>query len=191
MSSADLRPLLHAATGLFAFLLGVLPRALDLTGAVLGVLAGWVVIPASPLEARLRRPGEPFLCGLRTYPLAVLGLVVLLPDATAAAAWCVFAFGDAAASLVGRHVKAPALFGHRKATWSGSGAFVLVGTAVGWGAGAFVAATGGSAAPALAPVAAAAFAGALVDLVRIPPDDNVPIAATAGLVLATATGLLG
>ena len=117
--------------------------------------------------------------------------MALLPDATAAAAWGVFAFGDAAASLVGRHVRAPSLFGHRKATWSGTGAFLLVGTAVGWGMGAFVSATGGSAAVPLAWVAAAAFGGALVDLVRLPPDDNLPIAAVAGLVLAAGTGLLG
>lgn len=184
IASRELRPALHAATGLVALLLGVLPRPLELAGAAVGLLAGWVVIPCSPLEARLRRPGEPFLGGLRTYPLAVAGLIVALPDTLAAVGWAVFAWGDAAASVVGRHVPAPALFGHRKATWSGSLAFLLVGTAVGWGIGAVVAATGGVPCPSGARIAAAALAATLIDLVPIPPDDNLPHAVAAGLALA-------
>ena len=178
------RPALHAATGLCALLLGVLPRPLALAGAALGLLAGFVVIPRTPLEARLRRPGEPFLGGLRTYPMAVAGLIVALPDTLAAAAWAIFAWGDAAASVVGRHVPAPALFGHRKATWSGSAAFLVVGTAVGCAFAAVVAATGGVAAPSPARIAVAALAATLVDLVPVPPDDNLPHAAAAGLALA-------
>jgi len=189
--SADLRPLLHAVTGLFALCLGFLSWELGMVGACLGLLAGWVVIPMTSLEARLRRPGEPFLGGLRTYPVAVFLLVLLLPSTIAATAWVVFAAGDAAASLVGRHVKAPAVFGHRKATWSGTPAFVVVGTLAGLGAQAFVAATGGGPGVRWAFVVAAAVAAALVDLVRIPPDDNVPNAAAAGLVLAWAAGVLG
>jgi len=88
-------------------------------------------------------------------------------------------------------VKAPAVFGHRKATWSGTPAFVVVGTLAGLGAQAFVAATGGGPGVRWAFVVAAAVAAALVDLVRIPPDDNVPNAAAAGLVLAWAAGVLG
>jgi dolichol kinase len=184
--SADLRPLIHAATGLGALLLGVLPRWAAIACAGLGVVAGWVVLPMTPLEARLRRPGEPFLCGLRTYPLAVLGLVLLLPPSRAAAAWAVLAAGDAAASLVGRRVPAPKVLGHGKATWSGTLAFLVVGAAAAAGAGRFVEATGGGPlGPAWAPLAAGA-AAALVDLVRIPPDDNVPVAAAAGLALALA-----
>lgn len=187
----EFRPLLHAGTGLVALGLGVMPRWMNLTGAVLGLVAGWVVIPATPLEAKLRRPEEPFLCGLRTYPVAVFLLVWLLPPTLAATAWAVFAAGDAAASIVGRHVAAPRLFGHRKATWSGTPAFVVVGTLAGVGAAAFVAATGGAPALPWTSVLAAATAAALVDLVRIPPDDNVPNAGAAGLVVAWAAGLFG
>jgi dolichol kinase len=181
--SADLRPLIHAATGLCALVLGPLPRWAAIACAGFGMLAGWVLLPMMPLERRLRRPGEPFLCGLRTYPLAVLGLVLLLPVTLAAAAWAVLAFGDAAASLVGRHVPAPRVLGHAKATWSGTLAFFAVGAAAAFGVGRFVAATGGGPlGPPWAPLAAGA-AAALVDLVRIPPDDNVPVAAAAGLAL--------
>jgi dolichol kinase len=187
--AADLRPLLHATTGLFALLLGVLPRALDLTGAALGLLAGFVGIPLSGLERRLRRPGEPWLCGLRTYPVAVALLVVFLPDATAASAWSILAFGDAAASVVGRRVPAPRLLGHPKATWAGTLALVVTGTVAGTLVPALVAATGGSAAPPAHAVLLAALAAGAADLLPVPPDDNLPIALAAGGVLAAATGV--
>ena len=82
-----LRPVLHALTGLGALALGVLPHPWAIGAAVLGVLVGWVILPLTSLEGRLRRPGEPFLCGLRTYPVAVLALVILLDPTDAAAAW--------------------------------------------------------------------------------------------------------
>jgi dolichol kinase len=188
----DLRPLVHAATGLVALATGVFPRWLNLAGAVLGVVAGWLVIPRTPLEARLRRPGEPFVGGLRTYPLAVLALVAAFPRAApAAAAWGVLAFGDAAASLVGRRVPAPRVVPGSKATWSGTGALVAFGAAGAWALSAFVAATGGE--PPVPPLwcLLPAVAAALVDLVRIPPDDNLPIAAAAGLTIAAGTGFFG
>jgi dolichol kinase len=188
----DFRPLVHAATGLVALGMGVFPRWLNLAGAVLGVVAGWIVIPRTPLEARLRRPGEPFLCGLRTYPVAVLGLVAAFPVAApAAAAWGVLAFGDAAASIVGRRVPAPRVVPGSKATWAGTAALVLFGAAGAWGLSSLVSATGGGQpVPPLWCLLAACAAG-LVDLVRIPPDDNLPIAAAAGLTIAAGTGFLG
>ena len=127
------RPLLHAATGLLALTLGLLPAPWQLVGAGLGIVAGWIVFPLTAFGRGLERPGEPFLGGLRTYPVAVLALVVLLPRADAAAAWGILAFGDVAAALVGRAVPAPAILGSKKATWSGSGAYLLVGGLAAWG----------------------------------------------------------
>lgn len=193
MSAAGpyLRPRIHAYTGLAALLLGVLPAPWHLVGAAGGVLIGWVVLPLSGLDRMLRRPGEPFLGGLRTYPLAVLGLVLLLPRAEAAAAWGVLAFGDAAASIYGRAVPAPAVFGHSKATWAGSGAYLLVGACAAWALGAGVerlALGTGWVSPGSSPTwiacLAAAGAAAMLDLVPLPPDDNLPAAAAAGVVLA-------
>ncbi len=185
-----LRPAIHAATGLVALSLGLLPPGWAIAGAVLGVLAGWVVLPLSPLERRLRRPEEPFLCGLRTYPLAVLGLILWLTPAEAAAAWGILAFGDSAASIVGTRVPAPSVFGHAKASWSGSLAYLVVGTLAAW------ALSGGvvwlrdtfdfvetGAAPGLMRSALAALAATCLDLVPLPPDDNIPGAAAAGGVL--------
>jgi dolichol kinase len=189
--ASDLRQVVHAATGLVALGTGFLPRWANVAGAVAGVVVGFVVLPMLPLEKRLRRPGEPFLCGLRTYPLAVLGLVLAFPtSAPAAAAWAVLAFGDAAASLVGRRVRAPSVFGHPKATWSGTLALAAVGFAAAYFVSAFVERTGGGAAPPVRWLAAAAVAAAAADLVPIPPDDNLPIAWSAGLVIAAGTGLL-
>lgn len=184
------RPLLHAATGLGALLLGVLPPPWALVCAGLGVLAGWVVFPLTGMEKKLRRPGEPYLGGLRTYPLAVLGLVVLLPRCEAAAAWGVLAFGDAAAAIAGTRWKTPAILGHRKATWSGSGAYLLVGGLVAWGLSqgvAALAAWSGAVEAGAAPPAGICFlaagAAVILDLVPLPPDDNLPAAAAAGGVL--------
>lgn len=192
-----LRPALHAATGLCALALGVLPREGAILCAVGGIAAGWIAIPLF-LEDVLRRPGEPWLGGLRTYPIAVLGLVLFLPPAEAAAAWAILAFGDAAATVVGTRVKAPRIFGHPKATVSGSLAYLLVGSLAAWGMSNAVHALGSSFAwvdPGAAPGAArcmlAASSATLVDMVRIPPDDNLPAAGVAGAVLALTRGLGG
>lgn len=188
--SSLLRPAIHAATGLVALSLGLLPHPWAIVGGAFGVLAGWVLLPLLPLERRLRRPGEPYLCGLRTYPVAVLALILWLPPAEAAAAWGILAFGDAAASIVGSRVPAPSVFGHRKATWSGSLAHVGVGALAAVGLGAGVAALGAASglvaagtAPDLLRCTLAALAAACLDLVPLPPDDNIPGAAAAGGVL--------
>jgi dolichol kinase len=189
MTREDFRPLLHASVGLVALGLGFLPRPVLLAGAALGVVAGWVVLPLTPLERRLRRPGEPFVGGLRTYPLAVAGLVAFLPPTLAGAAWAILAFGDAAASVVGRRVPSPRIVRARKATWAGSGALVLVGAVAALGVARFVEATGGGAPSALPwGVGLAALAAALPDLLPLPIDDNLPIAAAAGLALAATHG---
>ena len=142
------------------------------------------------VQKLLRRPGEPWFAGLRTYPLAVLLLIVWLPAFEAAAAWGILAFGDAAAALVGTRVRSPSLFGHPKATWAGSTAYVAVGGLAAYGlsagAAALAAATGwvdGGAPPTAVACFAAALGAAILDLLPLPPDDNLPAAAGAGGVL--------
>jgi len=188
-----LRPVIHAGTGLCSLLLAVLPAAGALACAGLGVVAGWVVIPLT-VERRLRRPRERYLGGLRTYPLAVLGVVLLLPPAEAAAAWGILAVGDAAAAVVGTRVRSSPVLGHPKATWAGSGALVGAGTLASFALAAAVGAIARAAnvvepgpIPSLGACAAAALAAALVDLFPWRPDDNLPIAAAA----AGALHLLG
>lgn len=189
-ANPGLRPWVHVVTGCCALLLGLVPAPWHVVLAGVGVLLGWVVFPLTGFDRKIRRPGEPFLGGLRTYPVAVLLLVLLLPRASAAAAWAILAFGDVAAAWVGRAVPAPAVFGHRKATWSGSAALILVGTAAALGMGAAVAALGADVAgvatgarPTLLACAAAAVAAGFADLLPLPPDDNLPLATAAGAVL--------
>lgn len=185
-----LRPRVHAYTGLAALLLGVLPAPWHLVLAGGGIFLGWVALPLSGIDALLRRPGERWLGGLRTYPVAVFVLVLLLPRAEAAAAWGVLAFGDGAASIYGRALPARAIFDHPKATWIGSAAYVVVGGFAAWSLAAgvvFLAEQAGSvdagSAPSLVLCLAAALAAAILDLVPLPPDDNLPAAAAAGGVL--------
>ena len=192
-----LRSAVHAGTGLAALLLGILPHPWAIACGMGGVLLGWVVFPLTGLEARLRRPGERWPGGLRTYPVAVLGLVLLLPPAEAAAAWGILAFGDSAAALVGSNVPARPLLGHPKATLPGTLAHLLVG----WGAalalghavgalGPWAGAVDVGPVPTVAAAGLAAAAAVAVDLVFRLPDDNLPCAAAAGGVLAAARGLL-
>jgi len=190
LTREDLRPLVHAATGLVALGMGVYPDWFLYGGAAFGVVVGWVLMPLTSLEGRLRRPGEPFLGGLRTYPLAVLALVLLLPRTLAAAAWAIMAFGDAAAALVGRRVPSAKVLGRGKATWAGSAALVVVGGLAAFGVARVVEATGGHPHATLTGLALAAVAGAVPDLLFLPIDDNLPIAAFSGLALAATHGVL-
>ncbi len=197
LPGSPVRALLHAAMGLNALWLGVLPRAGAVAMACAALLLNWVVMPRTRWGRALERPGERFLGGLRTYPLAVLGLVLLLPPAEAAAAWGVLAFGDSAAALVGARVRSPALLGHRKATWAGSGAFVLAGSvgalALAHGVASLSGALGwvhAGPVPTPALLGAVVLVAALVDLVRIPPDDNLPCAAACAASLHLLRGLL-
>lgn len=192
-----LRPALHAATGLCALLLGVLPHWAAIACGIGGVLIGWIGFPLTGLDRTLRRPGEPYLAGLRSYPVAILGLIILLPPAEAAAAWGVLAFGDAGAALIGQTVRAARIFGHPKATWSGSLAHVVLGTlgAVALSRGAVALGSwAGGIDPGLPPTLLACFlaavAAASADLVFRVADDNLTGAAAAGAVLAAARSLL-
>lgn len=185
---ADRRAYVHAATGLPALLLGVLPAPWHLVAAGLGVLSGLVLFPLMGWDRSLRRADEPFWGGLRTYPIAVFLLVLLLPRGQAIGAWGVLAFGDAAASWVGRRLPEPRLFGHAKASWPGTLAFLAAGWAGAlalWIGGARLAAETGEQVDPANPgaLAWAVLAGALADLLPWPREDNLRIAAAAGSVL--------
>lgn len=133
MSGTDLRNLVHMAAGGLCLTLAWLPPA----HAVL-VAAGFVafnlwVMPRLA-SGRLRRPGEswgPSDRGLVLYPLAVLVLLILLParPTVVAGAWAMLAFGDGAASILGRHLGGPTLPWNRSKSLAGALAFLLCGGA--------------------------------------------------------------
>ena len=178
--SEDLRQGIHLAiTGCALALRWLTPpqAALCAAGAV---VLNWVVLPA--LGRDLRRPGDPFVDGVRLYPIAVLGLVLLLPLPQAAAAWGVLGVGDAASNLAGRRLGRPPFLGRSDRSLAGSLAFVLTAAPAAAGLWAFVGRVPLDL-PLLGASLAAAAAGALAELLPRSRwmDDNLPIAVAAGL----------
>ena len=172
---------------LLAFALGTLTHAQALALAGAAIVLNWLVLPR--LSADMRRPGGPFLDGVKTYPLAVFALIAALPPSLAAGAWLVLGFGDSASNVVGRRLRpgtplGARLLGRDDRSLGGTAAFVLFG--------------GPAAAAGLAVVGevpfdtrvlsagfGAAAAGALAELAwrARTLDDNLPIAAAAGVTL--------
>ena len=179
------RQFVHAGLTLLALTLRWLTDEQAATLAGGAVVLNWVVLPLLGLDARLfgRRDGR-YLDGVKTYPVAVLLLVLLLPLPVAAAGWAVLGIGDAASNLVGRAWGVPPFLGRTDRTGVGTAAFVLLAWPAAFAAHRFVAA---GAAPPIDTLAlatgAAALAGALAELVPWPRpvDDNLPIALAAGL----------
>jgi uncharacterized protein (TIGR00297 family) len=188
--SEDLRQLVHMATGGVALLLRFTSwwQAVVLAGGAVAfnayalphIASGWLY---RELEGRRR-----FLSGITLYPIAVLCLILALPDRfdIVAGAWGVLAFGDGMATLVGRHVAGPRIPWNDQKSAAGTAAFILFGGA----AGAFLCwwcrpvivpppyVWFSIAAPWLAAVAAAA-----VETIPIRLNDNVSVPATAAAVL--------
>lgn len=185
------RQVVHMGVGAAAVLLRWLTWPQAAACAAAAVAFNWLVLPR--VAGRLIfRPGERASGGpggIVVYPAAVLALVLVFRERLdiAAAAWAVLAFGDGAATLVGRR-----LGGTGRWPWNpdksvaGTLAFVGAGAAAGIGLAHWVApAVGGGVAPwflVAGPIAAAIVAG-LVETLPVRLDDNlsVPIAAGATL----------
>lgn len=189
MSAADLRAVLHVATGGLALSLRFLPGPAAIAMAAALALHNRFVFPRM-LPALTRTPPRAD-AGLLSYPLAVFGVVLLFlsrPE-LAAAAWGILAAGDGAASLVGRRATRALPWNPGK-TWAGLFAFVVAGTAAGGALLRFVAA--GTPAAAWPPVAAygtagaAAVTAAFAESWRSRVDDNLRIVAVAAGVLVLA-----
>jgi len=179
------------ATGALAGLLRWLSPA-GAAGLALALVAHNVVVMPRWGGALHRGRVDP---GILSYPVAVLGLVLVFRSRPelAAAAWGLLAFGDGAANLAGRHLGGPRIPWNRAKRIVGALAFVGVGTPAAAALLAFVSAGGapGPAVPfgeALAPVGLAALAAALAESVRSTVDDNLRVAASAAAVLALAFG---
>jgi uncharacterized protein (TIGR00297 family) len=192
--SETARQLVHMGSGCFALLLRYLTwwQAAALAGAAIGFNA--VVLPLVG-GRRLYRPSDHargFPAGILIYPAAVLLLILVFPTRPdiAAASWGILAFGDGAATLVGRRFRSPAVPWNREKTMAGSIAFIITGGA----AGAVLAIwTRTAVTPppplsfAVAAPIAATIAAAVVETIPLRLDDNisVPIAASLALWLAS------
>ncbi len=178
----DLRQWTHLAMTGFALTLRWLTPDQAAGLAIAAIVLNWVVLPL--IGRDLRRPGEPFIDGVKLYPVAVLVLVIFLPLPSAAAAWGVLGVGDAASNLVGRRFGRPPFLGRTDRSFAGTAAFVLSGGCAATLIGGFVANQTPDAHASAASFAAAA-AGALAEFTprRRWLDDNLPIAIAAGAVL--------
>lgn len=125
------RKLVHVGVGGFALLL----RDLTWREAALMALAAfafnWLVLPRLG-GRRLWRDtehGAGYPLGILVYPLAVLGVILVLREPwMVAAIWGVLAVGDGMASIVGQAVGGPRLPWNARKGWAGLLAFVAFGT---------------------------------------------------------------
>lgn len=188
--SEDRRQILHMSMGVFALLLRSLPWWAAAIAAGSAVAFNAYVLPRVAGH-RLYRPPERsrrFAPGILFYPIAVVLLILLFPDRPdiSAAAWGIMAFGDGAATLVGRRLGGRRIPWNREKSIAGSVAFVLAGGAAGvflawWCRPAVMPPPYGwfsIVAPLLAVTAAAA-----VETIPIRLDDNISVPASAAGVL--------
>lgn len=188
--SEEARQWVHIGSAGFALLLRVLTwrQAAALAGAAF--VFNLLVLPRIG-GRRLFRPVDDargFPLGIVLYPFAVLVLIVVFRTRLdiAAAAWAVLAFGDGAATLVGRRARRWEWPWNREKTIAGTLAFAACGSAGGviltcW--------TRPSVSPEpslwfalFAPVAAAIVSG-FVETIPVRLDDNISVPASAAAVL--------
>ena len=214
--SENARQWVHVGSGLFALLLRVL-TGWQAAAMAAGALVFNVLLLPRLGGRRLYRPVDEarrFPIGILLYPLSVLLLTLAFPSRLdiAAAAWGILAFGDGAATLVGRWASglnaetaelaekkkilaadsANSAFFCRPLPWNrdktvaGTLAFVVCGSAAGvavaWWVRPAVTPMPPMTFTIVAPIVAAVLA-ALVETIPVRLDDNISVPATAGLFL--------
>jgi uncharacterized protein (TIGR00297 family) len=190
MYSETARQIVHMSMSVFALLLRVLTWWQAALCALAALVFNAVVLPRAGGRTIIRPAdasrGYPF--GILIYPVSVLLLILAFPARLdiAASAWGILAFGDGAATLVGRR------WGRHRLGWNpdksveGLLAFMLAGGGAAvffawWTAPAITPAPGPTFII-VAPVVAAVAAG-LVETVPVALDDNISVPASAGAVL--------
>ena len=216
--SEHARQWVHIGSGSFALLLRLIPWWQATALAAFALLFNLFLLPRIG-GRRLYRPVDDargFPLGILLYPLSVLLLTLAFPSRLdiVAAAWGILAFGDGAATLVGRRVttqtqrpqrhaeknfsarsassaftRAP-LPWNREKTVAGTAAFVvfgaLAGVALAWWVRPAVSPLPPLTFTIVAPIVAA-LAAALVETIPVRLDDNISVPATAGVVLWVAS----
>ena len=205
--SENARQWVHVGSGLFALLLRVLTGWQAAAMAAAALVFNVVLLPRLG-GRRLYRPVDEargFPLGILLYPLSVLLLTLAFPSRLdiAAAAWGILAFGDGAATLVGRYFSATSAISavpsgrlpwNRDKTVAGTLAFVVCGSAAGVALAWWVRPAVTPMPPLMFTIAAplaAAMLAALVETIPVRLDDNISVPATAGLVLWIASLMTG
>jgi uncharacterized protein (TIGR00297 family) len=213
MHAERARQWVHIGSGLFALLLRVLTPWQAAALAAFALAFNSVALPRIG-GRRLYRPADEargFPLGILLYPLAVLLLTLLFPSRLdiVAAAWGILAFGDGAATLVGRAVSAidaktatsaKSGFSNGSSTtarvwilpWNpdktiaGTTAFIVCGgiggVVLAWWVRPAVTPLPGVSFTIVAPLVAAV-AAAFVETIPVRLDDNISVPATAAAVL--------
>lgn len=192
--SEDRRQVIHITMGAWALLLRWIPWEAAAALAATALLFNWLVLPRVGGRS-LYRPADVargFPAGILLYPFVVLLLVLLFRTRLdlVAAVWGILAAGDGFATLAGRHLGRHRLPWNTEKTAEGAAAFVTCGTIAGavlwWWA------TGLMAQPPplafiLVVTFTAALAAALVETIPVRLDDNISTAATAALIIWSAS----
>ncbi len=188
--SESRRQALHMAMASFALLLRALTWWQAAACAAAAFLFNLLVLPRLG-RATLYRPGDAargYPLGILFYPLSVLVLIVAFPRRPdiVAAAWGIMAFGDGAATLVGKAVRGRPIPWNPDKTIAGSAAFIVAGGLAGAGLAWWTRPAVSPMPPllfALAAPALAAIAAAGVESIRVRLDDNISVPLMAGIVL--------
>jgi dolichol kinase len=182
----DGRQFAHLGVTAFAIPLLWIPLWVGYAACAAAIVFWWIVVPLMKRDVGFTRPGEPFVNGLRTYPVGVLLLLLFFrhpeshPLATPVAAWAVLGVGDSMSNLIGRPWGRHGFVGRSDRSMLGTFAFVATAWPAAWALATFVG--GMSSADAWLPALVAAVAGAVAELVPMPfrLDDNLPVSLAAG-----------
>jgi uncharacterized protein (TIGR00297 family) len=187
------RQWVHIGSAAFAVLLRWLTWPQSAALAVTAFLFNAMVLPHVG-GRRLYRPADAargYPAGILIYPLAVLALILVFRERLdlAAAAWGILAFGDGAATLVGRRAGRARWRWNREKTVAGSIAFAVC---AGAGGVALALWTRPAVEPVptavfdIAAVTAAAVAAAFAETLPVRLDDNISVPAVSAGVLGLA-----
>ena len=185
------RQVIHFLVGLMALSLRFLSSTAVVVMVCTAIAVNLFVLRRVPGLQGLFRPNEPFFGGIVLYPMAVLGLIVLLPRtilpgatgsefSLAAAAWGILSAGDSASGIAGSAWGVKPLPWNPKKTWVGLTAFVVAAFPM---ALFLLAWFGWEPASAAWVAAGATLVAGLTESLPLPIDDNVTVAAGAGVSL--------
>lgn len=178
-TNEPLRKAIHIAVGFLALALAWIPWRTAAVIAAAAAILNWLVLHRL-VGKRVARDERGYDVGIILYPLAVCALILIFNwhIELAAVAWVIMAFGDGAATLVGRAMPIAPLPWNRGKSWGGTLAFIVVGGAGAIGTALYFGE------PSIAAAAAAVVVAAIVESMPLVLDDNITVPAAAGATLA-------
>ncbi len=186
ITSEGARKLVHMFFGLFAISLYWLSTIQAAGVAIAALLFNWLVLPLVGGK-QISRGGRGYDRGIILYPIAVLLLIVAFPfrPDLAGIVWVILAFGDGAATLLGRNVRSRRLPWNPEKSLAGTAGFIEVGFPAAAGI-AFLLRPQGSEAgvPTLVMVFLAVLVCAAVESLPLNVDDNITVPLAGALTVA-------